>query len=272
MGVFGFLNLSLVDILDVLLVAVIIFCIFRWIRGSSAMNVLIAIVLLFIVRLVVEALGMKMMTSLMGAVIDIGFLALIILFQPEIRHFLFKFGGRSSFTRKTRSLIDKMFGLEEDKLASSSVRELVEACMEMSEQKVGALIVITKKDSLDQIIETGDKIDADISKRLIENIFFKNSPLHDGAMVLGGDRIVAARCTLPITGRSDVPAHFGMRHKAAIGITEECDAHVVVVSEENGRVSYVKNGQIQAVTGSSNLFSLLSNTAADTSETQNKQM
>ena len=274
LGVFDFLNMSFADVMDILLVAIIIFLVFKWIRGSSAMNILIYIVVLFIVRVIVEALDMRLMTALMGAVIDIGLLALIILFQPEIRHFLFKFGGNSGFARWTRGFIDHLFGLKEDNLAGASVREIAQAVMEMSEQKVGALIVITKKNSLNPIIETGDIVDARISNRLIQNIFFKNSPLHDGAMVLGQDRIVAARCTLPITAKTNIPAHFGMRHKAAIGVTEEYDAHVVVVSEETGRISYVRNGSLQVVTSMTELFSLLgdqSDTGATTGQEQEKE-
>ena len=257
LGIFGFLNMSLADILDILLVAIIIFLVFKWIRGSSAMNVLLVIVLLFLVRLIVEALDMKLMSALMGAFIDIGLLAVIILFQPEIRHFLFKFGENSNFALKARALVDKIFGLKEDRLADSSVRELVDAVMSMSEQKVGALIILTRKHSLTPIIETGDRVDARISSRLIQNIFFKNSPLHDGAMILGGDRIVAARCTLPITAKTNLPAHYGMRHKAAIGVTEEYDAHVIVVSEETGRISYVRSANIQQISGENELISIL---------------
>jgi uncharacterized protein (TIGR00159 family) len=257
LGVFEFLNISFADFLDIILVAVIIFLLFKWIRGSAAVNILIAVVLMLVVRVIVEALNMRLMSGLMGAVVDIGILALIILFQPEIRHSLLKFSGKSSFTRTTRRVLDSLFGLKEQELADSSVREIAEACVEMSALKEGALIVLTQKDNLDYIVQTGDRVDAQISKRLILNIFFKNSPLHDGAMIIGSDRIIAARCTLPISERSDIPAHFGMRHKAAIGITEECDAHVLVVSEETGTISYVNNGEIRTVNNVNELFALL---------------
>lgn len=127
----------------------------------------------------------------------------------------------------------------------------------MSADKTGALIVFPRKDSLDFIVETGDIVDAKVTRRLIMNIFFKNSPLHDGAMIISADRIVAARCTLPITGRSDIPAHYGMRHKAAIGISEETDADVVVVSEETGGISFVRGGNIKSINNINELKLLL---------------
>ena len=271
LGIFGFLNMSFVDFLDIILVAFLIFFLFRWIRGSSAMTILITVVLMLIVRVIVEALNMKLMSALMSAVVDIGILALIVLFQPEIRHSLFKLGGKGGIARNTLKMFDRLFGLKEDRLADASVREIAEACWEMSDQKEGALIVLTKQNSLEYIIETGDRVDARISKRLILNIFFKNSPLHDGAMVIGSDRIVAARCTLPITGRSDIPAHYGMRHKAAIGLTEECDAHVIVVSEETGRVSYARNGEISTVNTINELFGLLGSSFQQTGVSQEKK-
>ena len=128
-----------------------------------------------------------------------------------------------------------------------TANEIAEACRNMSESKTGALIVMPRKDSLNHIIETGDTMDAKVSRRLIMNIFFKNSPLHDGAMIIEGDRITAARCTLPITQRTDIPPSLGMRHKAAIGISEETDADVVVVSEETGGVSFVRGGKLTSI-------------------------
>ena len=256
--IFGFLSLSAMDILDILMVAAILFVLFRWIRGSSAMNIFVAIILLLIVRVIVGSLGMKLMTSLMNTLFDVGLLALIIIFQPEIRHFLMRLGGSSSWWRK---VIGRLVNSRGSNVAEKAVEEIVEACRVMGEQKTGALIVIPgQDDSLQYIIETGDRLDAMVSRRLILNLFFKNSPLHDGAMIVRGDRIVAARCTLPITSRTDIPAHFGMRHKAAIGITEESDATVVVVSEETGHISYVKEGNLRTIEDIYDLKLLLSPT------------
>ena len=255
--IFGFLSMSAIDILDILMVAVILFVLFRWIRGSSAMNIFLAIILLLIVRVIVGSLNMKLMTSLMNTLFDVGLLALIIIFQPEIRHFLIKLGGGSSWWSK---IIGKIVEGRGSNVEEKTVEEIVEACRVMGEQKTGALIVIPGMDSLQYIVETGDRLDAMVSRRLILNLFFKNSPLHDGAMIVRGDRIVAARCTLPITSRTDIPASFGMRHKAAIGITEESDATVVVVSEETGNISYVKEGKLRVMDNIYELKLLLSPT------------
>ena len=255
--IFGFLSLSAIDILDILMVAVILFLLFRWIRGSSAMNIFVAIILLLSVRVIVGSLNMKLMTSLMNTLFDVGLLALIIIFQPEIRHFLIRVGGSSSWWRK---MIGRLVEGRGANVAEKTVEEIAEACRVMGEQKTGALIVIPGQDSLQYIVETGDRLDAMVSRRLILNLFFKNSPLHDGAMIVRGDRIVAARCTLPITSRTDIPASFGMCHKAAIGITEESDATVVVVSEETGRISYVKEGRLRPIENTYDLKLLLSPT------------
>ena len=235
-------NLSFTDILDILLVATIIFLVFRWIRNSAAINVFIGILLIYILMVIVDALNMKMMSKLVSTFIDVGVIALIVIFQPEIRHFLMNFGYGTTIGNRSRLFFRKVFGQKETSMEAEVVRSISEACRHMSEEKVGALIVFPHDSPMEQIIQSGDAIDAAVSERLIRNIFFKNSPLHDGAMIISRDRIVAARCTLPITERTDIPASFGMRHKAAIGITEESDAVVIVVSEETGRISFVKTG------------------------------
>ena len=253
-----FLHFSWIDILDILMVAVIIYLVFRWIRGSTAINIFIAIIFVLVVRVVAEAVGMKMISSLLGTIIDMGAVALVIIFQPEIRRFLGSMWRKAGTTLEKQSFLQKLFLRGQSRgMDTRAVQEIAEACQEMSAQKTGALIVIQHKHSLEDIIATGDTVDAEIGRRLIMNIFFKNSPLHDGAMIIGGNRIVAARCTLPITERTDLPARFGMRHKAAIGITEQCDADVVVVSEETGGISFVHGGQLTAVETVNNLKLLL---------------
>jgi Uncharacterized conserved protein len=207
---------------------------------------------------------MKLMNAILNTFIDVGVLALIVLFQPEIRHWAIKFGNRLKVTDRGKALVNKMLGIQESKMTGGTVNEISEACRMMSKDKTGALIVLQRKDALEQIIETGDIVDARVSRRLVMNIFFKNSPLHDGAMIIGGDRIVAARCTLPITGQSDIPASYGMRHKAAIGISEESDADVIVVSEETGHISFVRQGTITTI-GNINELKLLMG-ASDTSQ------
>lgn len=244
---FGFLQLSLADILDICMVAFIIYLGFKWIKDSSAANIFLALLMLFVIQVVVTALNMKMMSALMNTLLDVGVLALIIIFQPEIRHFLTRLGINYRFASKGGAFINRLLGIKEERIDSGSVNEITEACRAMSADKTGALIVLTGKMSLSYIIETGDRIDADIHRRLIRNLFFKNSPLHDGAVVIRGNRIAAARCTLPITERTDIPAHFGMRHKAAIGISEESDASVIVVSEETGGIVFVQGGAVTEI-------------------------
>ena len=254
---FGLVGISFTDILDILLVALIIYLVFRWIRNSAAINVFFVILLIYIVMVVAEALNMRMMSKLVSTFIDVGVIALIVIFQPEIRHFLMSFGNGSKLASGGRNLFEKLFGGKVGSMEADLVGSITEACRHMSDEKVGALMVFPHRSNLEYIIETGDRIDAKVSERLIRNIFFKNSPLHDGAMIIDGGRIVAARCTLPITDRTDVPASFGMRHKAAIGITEESDAIVIVVSEETGRISFVKAGKVTQVDNINSLKLLL---------------
>ena len=230
-----FLNISFVDILDILLVGLLIYQIFKLIRGTAAMGIFLGILVILFAWIIVDALNMKLTSAIISQVIGVGAIAIIILFQQEIRRFLLHLGMRYMKTGKRTGLFRFFFGQSrKTELNSRSVNEIVEACVRMSDDRTGALIIIPHLSRLDTIIETGDLIDARISHRLIMNIFFKNSPLHDGAMIVSGDRIVAARCTLPISENPNLPSHFGMRHKAAIGITEETDADAIVVSEENG--------------------------------------
>ena len=247
LSIFGFMQFGLVDVLDIIMVALVIFFVFRWIRDSSATNIFIALILLLLIEVVVSALNMKMMTALMNAILDVGVIALVVIFQPEIRHSLNRLGGNSAFSRRTRSIVTKILGVKEKAMDTGSVNEITEACRTMSAAKTGALIVIPHETSLDYIVETGDRIDAVVNRRLIQNLFFKNSPLHDGAMIIEGNRIVAARCTLPITSSTALPPSYGMRHKAAVGISEETDADVIVVSEETGGIVFVHGGAVTEI-------------------------
>lgn len=252
----SFFHLGFVDILDILLVAILIFAVFRWIRGTSAMNIFIAIIILVLVRIIAVATGMKMLSALMGTVLDVGAIAIIVIFQPEIRRFLNKV-GRGAGEGARKPFVNKFLRHREGGIDSILIDEIAKACADMSEQRTGALIVFSHKDSLEDIVASGDRIDAAINKRLIMNIFFKNSPLHDGAMIIAPDRIVAARCTLPSTERTDIPAHFGMRHKAAIGMSERSDADVLVVSEQTGRISFVRAGVVTPINNINSLKLLL---------------
>ena len=238
------MNFSLVDLVDILLVAAVIFVIFRWIRGSSAMNIFIAIIIILVVRVLAMALNMKMTSAMLGAILDVGAIAIIIIFQPEIRRFLNNIGRTAGNNQIFRGFLRRH---QAENLDSEELSGIVGAVEHMAAGRVGALIVVRRRDNLQNIIATGDVVDARISERLIENLFFKNSPLHDGAMVIGDNRIIAARCTLPMTERLDLPASYGMRHKAAVGLSEQCDADVIVVSEETGNISFVHESVITKI-------------------------
>ncbi len=256
LGLFGFLKFSFTDIVDILMVAAIIYLVFRWIRGSAAMNIFITVILLFVLRVIVAAFDMKLTSALLGTFLDVGVLALIVIFQPEVRHFLMRFGSRYGLGERGRKVLYRFFGIKEKQRGNDQVNEVAEACRAMSEARTGALIVLAGKEDLGYIMQNGDEVDALVRRRLIMNIFFKTSPLHDGAMVISGGRIAAARCTLPITARTDIPPQYGMRHRAAIGISEETDAEVVVVSEETGEVTFVKGGVMTPI-GNINELKLL---------------
>jgi uncharacterized protein (TIGR00159 family) len=253
----GFLEMSLADILDIILLGLIIFVMFKWIKGTSAMSIFVAIVSLFLIRVLVGAFNMRLMTAILDMVLDVGVLALIVIFQPEIRKFLMKLGNRYMNSKGGKRFINRLLGKKTTVKQVEGINDIAEACRRMAEDKTGALIVIAHDTPLDDIISTGDRIDAAIHRRLIMNLFFKNSPLHDGAMIISGGRIVAARCTLPITEKTSIPARFGMRHKAAIGITEESDADAIVVSEETGNISFVRGGEVTQINNINELKLLL---------------
>ncbi len=258
-GLFGFLSFGWADLLDILMVGTIIFFLIRSIKGdTTVLNIVLVLVFVLVLQAVVSALNMRMMTVLLNTLLDVGVLAIIILFQPEIRHLLNRFAVQSGLARRSGQLFNRLLGIKEEKMGSHSVEELGEAVRAMSAEKTGALIVLQHKSSMEEYMVTGDKFEADINRRLIMNIFFKNSPLHDGAMIIVGDHIAAVRCQLPMTNRTDIPAHYGMRHRAAIGLSEDTDADILVVSEETGNVSFVRGGEIFTVQSMKELRELLS--------------
>lgn len=250
---FDFIKIELIDIIDIVLVGVLIYQAYKLIRGTAAMNIFTGILVFYFIWLVVKALQMELLSAIMGQVMGVGVLALIILFQQEIRRFFLRLGTR--YMDSSRFFKVRSFFMTSDAviLDNEELNEITQACRRMSENGTGALIVLAKISSLEYISETGDRLDARVSRRLIENIFFKNAPMHDGAMIISSHRIVAARCTLPISENPNIPAHYGMRHRAAIGLTEQSDADVIVVSEETGSISFVSNGQIKKMSSISEL-------------------
>ena len=242
---FDFIKIELIDIIDITLVGLLIYQAYKLIRGTAALNIFTGIIVFYFIWLIVSALHMDLLSAILGQVIGVGVLALIILFQQEIRRYLLRLGTRYMDSGQKLRIVNAFFGNKRKDVSLVLLDELTQACRRMSEKKTGALIVLAKSSSLEFIIESGDRLDAIISRRLIENIFFKNAPLHDGAMVIADDKIIAARCTLPISENPHTPASYGMRHRAALGVTEQSDASVIVVSEENGRISFVQNGEIK---------------------------
>ena len=242
----GFIKMSIMDVVDILLVALILYYIYKLIRGTQATNILAGVLVIYVSWIVARAFNMELMSGILGSVISVGLIALIIIFQAEIRKFLQTLGTNSQQAGPLAivyKLLDPTKRTKHENI-DSVIDPIVRACGDMSATYTGALIVIKQDGSLEDIISTGVVIDANIDSSLIRNIFFKNSPLHDGAMVIAGGRIVAAKCVLPST-KSNVPLSFGMRHRAAMGLCEESDAIVVVVSEETGAISVAQKGNIR---------------------------
>lgn len=244
---FNIVDIHVIDVIDILLVGLLVFYVYKLIRGTAAISIFLGIIILYIVWAVVKALNMSLLSEIMGQVLGVGVIAIIVLFQQEIRKFLLSLGSTYIVNNEKLKIFSKLFGNKSAGMQLEALDEITEACRKMSETKTGALIVLARTSSMDFIIETGDIIDARISRRLIENLFFKNSPLHDGAMVIANDRLVAARCTLPISKNPNIPANYGMRHRAATGLSEETDACVIVVSEETGNISFVMDGHIKTM-------------------------
>lgn len=236
--------IKIFDIIDILLVAIILFQFYRLIKGTAASRIFIAIFFIYMFWLIVKALHMELISSLLGQVISVGVLALIIVFQQEVRRFLLVIANR--YLNSSRFSINKLFSsVKEEQGSPREAEEIVRAAESMSSKKIGALIVIGRQSRLDLYSEGGEILKANISSELLETIFFKNTPLHDGAVLIEDGKILAARCPLPITDQVSVPSKFGMRHRAAIGISEQTDALVVVVSEESGEITVAENGNVR---------------------------
>lgn len=238
----GFLQIRLLDILDILLVALLIYQLYILIRGTGAMNIFLGILSIYLIWWLVRIFEMEMLAAILGQFISVGVLALIIVFQPEIRKFLLVLGKRSIIQRGSKTFFKGLWQMEEER--ELNIPAIVNAFESFSEQKTGALLVITRENDLESFIETGQRMDAEISEQLLGSIFFKNSPLHDGAVIISNNRIRAARCVLPVSAIRRIPASLGLRHRAAIGITEQSDAVALIVSEQNGKISWCKEGKI----------------------------
>lgn len=235
-----FVEFSVKDFIDILLVAFLLYYTYKLMKASGSINVFAGILVFILIWLVVsQVLEMRLLGSIFDKLVSVGVIALIVLFQDEIRRFLLTLGSH----KRASGLIRFLTGTKKEKIERAEIMPIVMACLSMSKQKVGALIVIEKNMPLDDIVRTGDVIDANINQRLVENIFFKNSPLHDGAMIISHKRIKAAGCILPVSHSLNIPKELGLRHRAALGVSQETDAYAVIVSEETGGISIAHRGQ-----------------------------
>ncbi|MCU0324832.1 MAG: diadenylate cyclase CdaA [Spirosomaceae bacterium] len=238
----GFLEIRWNDILDIILVALLLYNIYKLVRGSVASRVFLGYLLVYLCYLLVKALQLNLLTKILEYFMGVGALALIILFQQEIRRFLLLI-GKSTNSR----FLNRIFKTATYNESKYPTKAIVDAARTMSNDFTGGLIVIQKEDDLEKYTESGDIVDGMTSKRLILSIFSKYSPLHDGAIVIAGGKIKAARCILPVSDDENLPASYGFRHRAALGISESTDAAAVVISEENGRIAVAIDGEIKTV-------------------------
>lgn len=240
----GFIDITIVDIIDIWVVALILFQIYRLTRGTNALRIVVGILIVYLLWVVVSALNMELLSKILGQIIGVGVIALIVVFQQEIRRFLLLLGTQYAHRRHT--LFGRFFKSSKQREVSLEwIEPLVDACVDMAATKTGALIVIERFVGLQNLSERGVKLDALLTSALIRTIFFKNSPLHDGAVILSEGRILAAKCVLPSTEREVLSGEFGLRHRAALGISEMTDALVIVVSEERGTICIARKGHLR---------------------------
>jgi len=241
----GLPSITLVDVVDIILVAFLAYQIYKAVRGTNVLRIFWAIIIIYVLWQVSSLIGMRLMSTILGQFISIGLILLIIVFQPEIRKFLLMVGTKTSIdgdTIRKRFLFWKK-SVSENK-NNVELEPYIQACMHMSQSKTGALIVFIRQNEVGDIVSTGERIDAVVSSALLETLFFKNSPLHDGAVLVKGNTVVAARCILPVSSNTSIDPNLGLRHRSAIGVTEQLDVISVIVSEETGAISYAVGGEI----------------------------
>lgn len=252
MNLFG-LPFTIKDAIDVLLVALILFEVYRLLRKSGAVNLFWGIIAFIGVWFMVKYIFAFSLTgALFDRIISVGAIALIVIFQEEIRAVFYRLGSRVSTISLLRTTKANR---------SETIQSIAEACEKMSRTKTGALIILSGKQDLSEFMDTGERLDAKVSSRMIENIFFKNSPLHDGALIIAGGRLCSAGCILPVSKKSDLPEQFGLRHRAAIGLTERCDAIAIIVSEETGHISVAEAGEHDTLTVEQLIIRLMNTSA-----------
>ncbi len=251
------LKFSWIDMIDVVLVALLLYYVYKLVKGTVAINIFIGIVVIYFIYLTVEALQMVLLTKILGGFISVGFIALIIVFQQEVRKFLLMVGSTNFASR--RKFLSQLKFLKIETGTSTDIDAIISACTKMSSSKTGALIVLERNNNLDFLANTGDEMNIKVTQPIIESIFFKNSPLHDGAIIIQDNIVKATRVILPVNNEKTIPQRFGLRHRAAVGVTERTDAIAIAVSEETGQVSCFRNGEFLPFENTSELAEILKN-------------
>jgi len=247
----------LIPVIDIILVGLMLYYVYKLVRGTAAINIFLGFVIIYIIWWLTDIVNMPILSNILGGFISVGVIALIVVFQQEIRKFLLLLGS-SNFTNN-KNIIKKfnlLFRITK-KQTLMNIEELINACEIFKKNKTGALFVIERNNSLDFVRNTGDQLNLEISTPIIESIFFKNSPLHDGAVIIEGNFITGARVILPMSENEDIDSRLGLRHRAAFGITEKTDAIAIVVSEEKGKITFIKNGEIHPYQDIENLKTMI---------------
>ncbi|MCB0400993.1 MAG: diadenylate cyclase CdaA [Flavobacteriales bacterium] len=239
-----FITFRWLDLVDILLVAIIMFQLYKLVKGTVAIRIFLGILAIYLFWKIVEALQMELLSEILGQFIGVGVLALIIVFQQEIRRFLLLIGNNQFFSSGRKGKLMGLLRSANENKEKLNVAEVIHASQNLSRSKTGALIILDLFSELKYYSSSGEKLNAQLSSAILESIFFKNSPLHDGGAIIENNRITAARCILPVSENHEFPAHFGLRHRAAAGITETSRSMAIIISEETGKISLAKEGRI----------------------------
>ena len=250
-----FIHLKFLDILDILFVAILFYELYSLVRGTVTFSIFLGIFIVFVAWVIVRALKMELLGSILSQLFGVGIIALIVVFQQEIRRFLLMLGN--SYRTNKKISIESFLSGQFRNISPAGIKSIVDASVQMSKTKTGALVVISRANELKEYVRTGEFIDAEIRTDLITSIFFKNSPLHDGACIIASNRIQAVRCILPVSYSQEINPALGLRHRAAIGMSEVTDAFTIVVSEETGMISITESGKLIENVSPDELFSIL---------------
>lgn len=257
MNNFSFLEFGFVDIIDIVLVAILLFYLYKLVRGTVAINILLGIIIIYFIYQITITLNMNVLSNILGNFISVGFFALIVVFQQEIRKFLLLIGSTNYTRRKKILRFFSFLEQNENTQIQLNLSLFASTCENMAKEKTGAILVLERSNSLDFIQSTGDQTNINLSPQILESIFYKNSPLHDGAVIIKGNQISATRVVLPVSESVSLPSKYGLRHRAGMGISEKTDALVIVISEQRGVISYIKGTEIQSIKDANQLKKVL---------------